>query len=459
MALSPGTHGVVIVHGIGNPAAGDTIAAFAKAVCDTLINSPEGSIKPQVQLKSDVSVKIPTVNLHITSPSGEHAVWLCREAHWGDAFPPPTPTQVLWWGVNQNLRAQIASIFKMFRDPGNEDLNPDDKWKNAEKSVVPDAASEIQVRTKSGLSGFALIPATVFTYFILGLIWLLHFVPSIGPLDKVVSWVRKLDPFISISLGDIERYIDQEIWSANARARVEEIVIGMLKDPDIKDITIVAHSLGTILVYDALTEGNNIAEFLARSGGGKSGKKITFVSVGAAVNRVFEILDRDAAKSQRQPNREIRYNDFEITKPLAKIITGFEDKSYSGPLEDKFYWLDIYARRDPVPAGPVTRKIVKKAKIDLDRQWKERKVINKDSLLTDHVSYWDNKELVMPRILRAINGGAEYPWPAAGITKEKVAARIRKAFNYVSLSEIIWCLVMLAIVVLLVLILTGTISL
>ncbi len=28
----------------------------------------------------------------------------------------------------------------------------------------------------------------------------------------------------------------------------------------------------------------------------------------------------------------------------------------------------------------------------------------------------------MPRFLRAINAGAEYPWPAAGITKEKVAA-------------------------------------
>ena len=91
MALSPGIHGVVIVHGIGNPAAGDTIATFTKAVCDTLINSPEGSLKPQVQLKSDVSAKIPTVTLHITSPSGEHASLAVPRSPLGRRFSAANP--------------------------------------------------------------------------------------------------------------------------------------------------------------------------------------------------------------------------------------------------------------------------------------------------------------------------------------------------------------------------------
>ena len=63
----------------------------------------------------------------------------------------------------------------------------------------------------------------------------------------------------------------------------------------------------------------------------------------------------------------------------------------------------------------------------------------------------------MPRIVRAINGGTEYPWPEAGITEAKVSARVQKALKFVSLSEIILFLVMLGVIALLCLKFTGTI--
>ncbi|MFC1905154.1 hypothetical protein ACFLXT_05310, partial [Chloroflexota bacterium] len=277
----------------------------------------------------------------------------------------------------------------------------------------------------------------------------------IGPLENIIGWIRKLDPFISSSLGDIQRYIDHEIWSANARARLENIVIGMLNDREIKDITIVAHSLGAIVAYDALTEGGNIAEAVTELG---TSKKITFVSVGGAINRVFTIISSpDSPQFRHKKSMEIRYNDLQITKPLAKVITGYGDEQYIGHPEDKFYWLDIFARRDPIPAGPIALYTIAKAQIDPIRQIKERMVINKDSLVFDHVSYWENKELVIPRIARAINGGTEYPWPEAGITEARVSERIRKALRFVNLSEIISFLIMLGVIIFLCLKLTGTI--
>ena len=273
--LSPGTHGVVIVHGIGEQRRGDTLAAFAKALCDILINSPKGTASPAVQLKSDVSGSPPSVTLQITSPYGEQATWLCREAFWNDAFPPPSATQVLWWGLNQNLRNQLSAFLRLWRDPANEDLPTETERQKETAKVKSGTATtpvvkqgrkpKAQVRVRSGvLSGIVLIPLVPLTYLLLGLTWILHIIPSIGPLDKFVSWVRKFDPALSSSLGDVQMYVDHQIWSANARARLENIVIAMLEDKTVEDITIVAHSMGSIVAYDALTEGGNIAEAIVR---------------------------------------------------------------------------------------------------------------------------------------------------------------------------------------------------
>src|SRR5512147_1857195 len=99
MSLYEGTHGVVIVHGIGDQRKGDTVAEFSKALCDTLVNPANGNRLPSVLLTSDVSGSRPSVTLQITSPDGKHATWLCQEAFWNDAFPPPNATQVLGFGL------------------------------------------------------------------------------------------------------------------------------------------------------------------------------------------------------------------------------------------------------------------------------------------------------------------------------------------------------------------------
>src|SRR3990172_8035915 len=93
--LAAGVHGVIVIHGIGDQRAGDTLADFSKGLCDALINSPKGASVPSVQLKSSLSGKPPSVTLQITSPYGEKATWVCREAYWNDAFPPPDPTRLL----------------------------------------------------------------------------------------------------------------------------------------------------------------------------------------------------------------------------------------------------------------------------------------------------------------------------------------------------------------------------
>ncbi|MFC1846642.1 hypothetical protein ACFLYS_01080 [Chloroflexota bacterium] len=457
MTLSNGEqeHGVIITHGIGDQKRGDTIAEFSKAVYDSLIKSPKDNEPPMILLEPDISGNPSSVTLKITSPYGDKATWRCQEAHWNDAFPPPNATQVLWWGLNQNLRKQLSSIIKIMTDPTNKSLptknerqKEDLKKKRGEKTGAVELNGTLkgQVVFKSGvMSGIVLILLTPLAYVLLFIIWLLHFIPSIGPLDKIINWIRKLDPFLSSSIGDIKRLVDHEIWAANAKKRLEDIVLNMLNDSDIKDITIVAHSLGAVLAYEALTEGSRIAKAIEESGDSIS-KKITLVSVGGAINRVFALIAQKG------------YEHLQINKPLAKVITHYRDDAYKGRLQDKFYWLDIFARKDPISAGPIDQDIIeKKARIHPLDQMKERMVINKDSLIFDHNSYWGNMELVMPRITRAINGGEEYPWPEAGITEKKVTERIQKALKFDNLSQKIMLLTLLGLIVFLCLKLTGTI--
>src|SRR5512146_1310192 len=123
--LAEGTHGVVVVHGIGDQRKGDTVAEFSKALCDTLVNPANGGKRPTVELASDVTGSPPSVTLRITAPDGKKARWICTEAFWNDAFPQPSATQVLGFGLRQNLGRQLASLGRMFRDPGNENLPTD----------------------------------------------------------------------------------------------------------------------------------------------------------------------------------------------------------------------------------------------------------------------------------------------------------------------------------------------
>ena len=434
MALSPGTHGVIVTHGIGdNMKPGDILADFTNNLAEYLMESPSKdaqgcSVYPDIRREVDLSAHTPSVTLHIKSPGGDEATWLCKEAFWGDAFPPPRASAVLWWLMRQNLRSQISFVWHgVSTDPPNQrtfKFNPLEQDK-PEWEAPKRLSAKFQ--TKFALAGIVIPVLAAFATFILFCIWILQWIPSFGPLDTFLKWVHKLDPFLSNSLGDVERYVEHGVWSANARARMENVIIDMLNGRygDVRDITIVAHSMGCVMTYDALAEGGTVADEIARLENQGKSKKLTFVSVGSGINQVFTMARRSSSVFGRM----------EFRRSLAKEVTGYD--SHAGrPLQEKFFWLDIFARRDPVPAGQLDMSIINQAGIDPSAQFKFRRVINKDSIMVDHTSYWANRDTVMPRIARAINGGTEYPWPEARITAERVERRTRDAARFNLLTKI-----------------------
>lgn len=450
MALSPGNHGVIVIHGIGDDMPpGSLLADVTNSLADALIESPEKGEKAEIRREADLSGDPPSVTLYITSPSKDYATWICKEAFWDDAIPAPKASTVLWKLLGKNIIKQLAYVRNGMQDPENNGYIDErdkeiEKIRRDEGQISPErfdydankligvkedeqksiVGSTRAIKAKSYPAPFWILVLGSISYLVLAFIWLCQYLPSIGPLEKVLKWVRKFDPFISKSFGDVHKYMEHEVWRANARGRLEEIIIAMLNEneapKEIEDITIIAHSMGCVVTYDALAEGGKVAMEIKKIKEANKDKpewkqkKITFVSVGSAINQVFKLYDKKEQFKRR----------------LAEEITGW----YSGvpedePLEKQFYWLDIWARRDPVPAGHLDVSVIEKAEINRKRQIKRRRVINMDSIFFDHSSYWSNKDDCIPRIAKAINSGKDL-WDAAGITPEKLTRRIKYAARF-----------------------------
>jgi hypothetical protein len=456
MALSPGTHGVIVTHGIGGVMKpGEILANFTNYLADYLMESPTKDaqgreIYPEIRREADLSANPPSVALYIKSPGGEEATWLCKEAFWGDAFPPPKASEVSWWLLRQNLKAQITFVWEgVLMDPPNQRTYKFDPLEREKPEWTTGKGLYTKFQIKLSLAGILIPVLAGFSTLILFLIWLVQWIPPFGPLETILRWAHKLDPLLSDLLGDVQRYVEHGVWSANARARMENVIIGMLNDRfgNVQDITIVAHSMGCVVTYDALAEGGKVAAEVARLEAQGKHKKLTFISVGSGINQVFHLARKSKSIfGQRQFRRS-----------LAKEITGYDENVVPDAvaLQNKFFWLDIFARRDPAPAGRLDIDIINQAKIDLSSQFKSRRVLNKDSVMVDHTSYWENKDTVIPRIARAINGGTQYPWKEARITAERVAKRTKEAARFNLFTKIAAALIIIGLAAYLGLTVTG----
>lgn len=459
MGLSPGNHGVIVIHGIGEQKRGDIVAEFADSLATFLVEStdreskkkhlksvvaPECVVesKPVVQVEADIDSDPASVTLHIQAPNGDKANWICKEAYWADAFPPPSARSVIGWGIRKNLFVLGWSFWRIMsryvfvlEDPLNRAFmgEMDDMATRVPllakpfygipllfnspnvEDVTPEKLPWWAIGFAPGIffthlvTGILLIPLALIAFVLLIVYWLISFLPfTIKPLEAIIEWIRKIDPFFSKSIGDLTQYVENTVWSANMRQRLEKVIISMLNDQhgDFQDITIVAHSMGCILAYETLSKGGNVAKEVEHLESYGRSKKITFVTVGSAINLAFKMAEQP--KCSIQAHRR-------IIQPLAPEIT-------RNQIPNMFLWKDIYARLDPVPAGRLRTKIIK---FNIDEnslrlgQVERRKVVNKDDLFFDHNSYWQNQDTVMPRIANAINGG-DYPWDAARVTEKKL---------------------------------------
>ncbi|MSQ22482.1 MAG: hypothetical protein EXR53_04140 [Dehalococcoidia bacterium] len=235
-------------------------------------------------------------------------------------------------------------------------------------------------------------------------------VQRLGWVTRITSWLRRgvnflsnlLYPFVVQSLGDAKVFLDDSIAADAIRRPFEDAFLDMLKDDDIESITIISHSLGAVISYDALTEGWPVDVHLKANPEERNNpntqrpRRITWITIGAALNRTYTITEQQTGNPARR----------RFTSPVAASLR---------MPEQAFSWVNLYARYDPVPAGPLYNAFFQCTQV-AKAQFKERMVINSDNMLYDHTTYWRNDVLVWPRIVQAICDNPA-PWPGIDLNE------------------------------------------
>ena len=433
--------GIIVVHGIGEQRRGDFLTGFV----DPLVSYLE-SRGGKVDLEPEIALGLPQngsgpVTLKVFGPDGRFAdEWRVAEAHWAAAFRPPKLGEVFEWG-KRLTRQQIEATNRLFSNLTNE--GPRDNCEEARRKVPRRTSAEKPRSTArplpSGTEEFFRNQAFAFKLVahglelaapvLLTLVWALlqlrrlpglpqglrrwHWAASLasGVVKAVNALANALYPVLVLYLGDVKVLLDSPIAADAMRRSLEDLLLAFLRDDGIDSITIVAHSLGASVCYDALTEGRPVDRFLQENSDfryrpdAQGSRRINWVTVGAALNRTY-FMTRVGASAHAMER---------FQSPLAESVR---------KPEDAFFWLNLYARYDPVPAGPIAADLWQATGVTCP-QFKERVVINRDSLLSDHNSYFSNAVLVWPRIVRAICDG-EYPWRETELTEERNQELIRK---------------------------------
>ena len=462
--------GVILVHGIGEQKRGDFLTGFVGPLVGYL-ESKGGKVdlEPEIALAFSSEGAPPQVTLKVLGPDGRFAEeWRVVEAYWASAFRPPKLNDVLVWG-RRLAQQQARATERLLTNLTNE--NPTDRCEEARhvqagvegQAEGPAGAGEpLPSRTAEFFRNQALLLRWLVrglgaaAPLLLSMVWLVlqmrriprppawllrwHWIASLVSLLSRAgeALANVLYPMLVLSLGDVKRLIDDPISADAMRRSLEDRLIELLADDGIESVSIVAHSLGASVSYDALSAGRRVDRFLRENPvlrhrpGGQGFRRINWVTVGAALNRTYIMTLEGPSEHARR----------RFEGPLAESIA---------KPEEAFFWLNLYARYDPVFAGPIEEPLWQALGVTC-RQFKERVVINRDSLLADHTSYWENDVLVWPRIVRAICDG-QYPWPGTELGEKRNQELIRRftietASRYVRLEQQLAPLLFLGVVLL-----------
>ena len=393
-------HGVVVVHGIGEQAKGESLAMVVNPLAEFLkqAGGPNFSLNYVVQIDSSPKPAEAVLTFSGTSPSGvavPDSRWVFREAWWAKSLMPPSYREMLLWTARQ-FGGQMRAIVRGLRNGIYEGVR--------DKLVPLPWPLKLYDRVVIFFLGLLLLLGVGPLFLFLLVSWAFSFLPNLlglGTLSKQLEGLLK--GFLVLNVGDTKVYVDHGLWAANVRRVIEEAVLDILKGADFEDVTVICHSWGAIIAYEALSRGSVVEEFLSKNP--QPEKKITLVTVGSGLNRSLQMVDKSQSSLARP----------RLTRRLMPSI----------------FWLNLYSRYDPVPAGPIDSALFAQSGLQ-KTSIKQSRVVNLDDIINDHGAYWENKDLVAPRLVRAINGG-NYPFIETHLNPARILHRLASVAKMASL--------------------------
>jgi hypothetical protein len=371
--------GIVITHGVGSQRRIDQLDAVVEPLMAFLCRSlgyENVHLVARTQVSDDL---LASAMIHLTLPNGEEEEWNVREAWWAESFRSSPSTTVLPWAIGAaffHLRSTWQNVFA--RNVARVMGKPPKQQNEGVWAVVGadrrraffDALIWLVITigyvTSYVIGALLIIPIYVFLLLPFALLW----PAGIGQLQ------RSLVNVLTGGIGDQHATTNRQVAVAGAADTIVQALWYFIAPnrPDERHydtVTLIAHSGGCVVSYDALARGD-VQEWLHES---KTLRRVTWITVGSGLNLAWRMRSRTKARD-----------------------TSFWSRS----LRETVNWIDIYSRYDPVPQGPAPADLVASIMGKPPQPYVSVRVVNHDWPLTDHGAYWGNYEEAMSRIAHAV---------------------------------------------------------
>lgn len=422
--------GVLLVHGIGLQGRGDTLTHWGDAIYawvgqwvqgwNNRQSVPSGERQaPRATVRfartvlraPDESPGMPAhASLLFLDRQGTvEAEWVLAEAWWAETFAPPSYGEALPWGLSVGPYLCFRYVVILARQLSAM------TWPQWLSSLIQILAAFV-----AGL----LIQIPLLTLSLLAVI------PPLRP------FLAGLQTQFTARLGDAYILTNSEVRFSAMISRVQRNLDWLYTEGECEDVVIIAESRGAAVVYQMLlrqdtppparliTVGSAIKK-LTRVGRvvRKDSERIAWGGVGASGFLVaLAGLAPPSLTSLPDAGRVMLF-----VSGMAVYITGvlFPFTSVWGVSEGLrlgkirkrkvSHWNDWYTPNDPVSEGKI---------LDLDAQtdpeestwFSSQPIRNRDSVLYDHTSYWENTQQFVSRVVREL--AAMTPHGALGHLEE-----------------------------------------
>lgn len=387
--------GVLFVHGVGSQPQSETVREFGQPLIDwveewhrnrhvhgfKLLWSRLSYGAADSSGPASYALRIPEYERelfpHEPKPSnGQDEItyppqtWILAEAWWASSLATPSLSFVLGWA----LGSYPDVMGTLIRNGWDQLLGRAASGGYPALSGLGRAISALN--TVAVLMGYviALVPGAL-AILILALV---SKIPVPGFEQFVLT--RLLQPLLVNNLGDHVVFLRDEVQAAHIRRTVYDAVRWLVNDMECERVLIAAHSQGTVVAFDALSnesigrlkDSAQIREDLA--------KVSTLVTFGAALNRAWRWMDAQTRGREEEPQ----------LRTLAKDIP----KATNGTKRTK--WIDLWSEFDWAPVGRL-------ANGSADRV----PVTNNLSAVSDHGAYFRNYEEFVSRLAQEIDSPEE----------------------------------------------------
>ena len=383
------TLGVLFVHGIGEQSRGDTLLAFGEPLVRCI---REWIVGRKIGKAEVIESKLDASQLRSEEP--EHAIldirvgqrspqtWLLAESWWANEFHKPPFMKLATWLLAIGPWAIVSHSSRWLR--------------SAPRARVPYQILKIVLA----------VPLSLLMQIVVASLALLAWLP-IPVLRRAISGFLLN---ITGTLGDSYVLLENPLQKAAAIAALRHNVEWLADNCD--RIAVVAHSQGAAIARLALQQGRHP-------------KVCVLVTFGSGVAKLAELESMSTEKLARLVRTIIAVSTVAIALlpralslvtvtdsdarsmiwflylivPLTMLtaavtmvlgnITAWPERAATlslSPLD----WIDYWATSDPVPNGPLASE-------GTIRALQQVKITNRISWLTDHTTYWENRdEFVMP---------------------------------------------------------------